>query len=124
MTQRLAARRGELRIAREDQLRVLAGLLEQWSVDLDARDAKARDPGLPGAEHVAFAAQAQILLGDAKTILRLPQDLDARRGGAAGRGAVEQGAVGARQPAPDAATQLVNLRKAEALGMLDHHHGG
>ena len=90
---------------------------------LDARDPEAGHAGLAGAEHVAFAAQAQILLGDAEAVLGLAHDLDARLGGLAERRAVEQQAGRALAPAPDAAAQLVDLREAEALGVLDHHHG-
>ena len=112
-----------VRIARQDELRVLAGGLQQRPVHLDARDAEARHAGLAGAEHVAFAAQAQILLGDAEAVLGLAQDLDARLGGLAERRAVEQQAGRALAPAADAAAQLMDLREAEALGVLDHHHG-
>ena len=90
---------------------------------LDARDAEARHAALPRAEHVAFAAQAQILLGDAEAVLGLAHDLEARLGGLAERRPVEQQAGRALAAAADAAAQLVQLRKAEALGMLDHHDG-
>ena len=46
--------------------------------------------GLPGAQHLALAAQAQILLGDAEAVFRLAQDLDAGVGDVAERGLVEQ----------------------------------
>src|ERR1043165_917101 len=101
VAQRLPALRCEGWIARQDELRVLARRLEQRPVHLDARDAKARHAGLAGAEHVAFAAQAQVLLGDAEAILGLPQNLDARLGGLAERRAVEQQAGRALAPAAD-----------------------
>ena len=50
----------------EDQPRIVAGDLQQVGVDLDARHLKARRAGLAGAEQFAFAAQLQILLGDAE----------------------------------------------------------
>src|SRR5689334_19485358 len=103
MAQRLPALRREGWVAREDQLRVLARRLEQRPVHLDARDAKARHAGLAGAEHVAFAAQAQVLLGDAEAVLGLAQNLDARLGGFAERRAVKQQAGRALAAAADAA---------------------
>ena len=36
----------------------------------------------------------------------------------------QQAGTLAAEPAPDAAAQLVQLRQAEALGMLDHHQRG
>ena len=39
--------------------------------------AQGRQAALPGAEHLAAAAQAQILLGDAEPVLGLAQDRDA-----------------------------------------------
>ena len=123
VAQRLAARRGQIRIAREDKLRVLAGGIEQGPVHFDTRDAEARHAGLAGAEHVAFTTQAQVLLCDAEAILGLAQDFDAGLGGLAERRAVEQKTGRALTPAADSSTQLMDLRQAEALGMLDHHHG-
>src|SRR5213079_2625976 len=90
VAQRFAALRGESRIARQDELRVLAGGLQQGPMRLDARDPKARHAGLAGAEHVAFAAQAQILLGDAEAVLGLAQNLDPCLGGFAEWRAIEQ----------------------------------
>jgi len=45
-------------------------------MNLNSRDPEARHSRLPHPKHVAFAAQPQILLGDAKTVLGLAQDLD------------------------------------------------
>src|SRR5262249_14235781 len=118
--QRLAALAGELRIAVEDQRGVVARGLQELAVRLDAGDAEAGHAALPGAEHVAFAAQAQVLLGDAKAILGLAHDGEPRLRGLAERRAEEQQAGRAFGAAADAAAQLVELGEAEALGMLDH----
>ena len=91
---------------------------------LEAGDAEAGQAALPRAEHVAFAAQAQILLGDAEAVFGLAQDGEPRLGGLAERRLVEQQAGRMAGPAADAAAQLVQLREAEALGVLDHHDGG
>ena len=63
---------------------------EQLAVDFEARDAEARHAALARAEHVAFAAQPQILLGDAEAVLGVAHDGEPRLGGFAERRAVEQ----------------------------------
>ena len=45
---------------------------------LEAGEAEAGQAGLAGAEHLALAAQAQILLGDAEAVLGLAHHLEAR----------------------------------------------
>ena len=90
---------------------------------LEPRDAEAGHAALARAEHVAFAAQPQILLGDAEAVLGLAQDREPRLGGFAERRLVEQQAGRMPGAAADAAAQLMELREAEALGVLDHHHG-
>ena len=89
---------------------------------LDAGDAEAGHAALPRAEHVAFAAQSQILLGDAEAVIGLAQDRKPRFRRLAERRLVEQEAGRALGAAADAAAQLMELREAEAFGMLDHHH--
>src|SRR6185437_15669858 len=74
LPQRLAALAGQRWIACEDQLRVVARGAEIFAVQLRARDAEAGQAALPRAEHVAFAAQPQVLLGDAEAVLGLAQD--------------------------------------------------
>ena len=53
-------------------------------------EAKSRQAGLLCAEHLAFAAQPQIFLGDPKTILRLAHDRDAGFGCLAKRRFIKQ----------------------------------
>ena len=91
---------------------------------LDAGDAEAGQAALPRAEQVAFAAQLQIFLGDAEAVFGFAHDRQPRLGGFAERRFVEQQAGRMARAAADAAAQLVQLRKAEALGVLDHHDGG
>src|SRR6185437_7829256 len=69
MTQRLAARRGERRIARQDERRVIARGGEELAVHVELRDLEAWHAALPGAEHVALTAQLQVLLGDAEAVV-------------------------------------------------------
>ena len=61
-----------------DQPRVVAGDLQQVGVRPRARDAEARHAGLARAEQLAFAAQPQILLGDAEAVLGLAHDRQPR----------------------------------------------
>ena len=84
---------------------------------------KRGEAGLAGAEHLALAAQAQILLGDAEAVLGLAHHLEARLRRRPERPLVEQEAGRGALAAADAAAQLVQLGKPEALGVLDHHHG-
>ena len=57
---------------------VVACRCDQLAVHLDARDAEARHAGLARAEDIAFAAQAQVLLGDAETVFGRAKDLEPR----------------------------------------------
>ena len=71
---------------------------EKAGVDVEPREAEAGRAGLAGAEHVAFAAQLQVLFGDAEAVLRLTQDFQP-----GARGFVERPPVKERQaerPAP------------------------
>ena len=65
----------------------------------------------------------QVFLGDAEAVLGVAQDREPRLGGFAERRLVEQQAGRVAGAAADAAAQLVQLREAEALGVLDHHDG-
>src|SRR3972149_1081271 len=94
MTQRLAARSRQRRIARQDQRGVVARGAEIFAVQLDARDLEAGQAALPRAEQIAFTAQAQIFLGDAEAVFGLAQNGEARLGGLAERRLVQQQAGG------------------------------
>ena len=87
-------------------------------------EAQLRQPALPRAEHLAGAAQPQILLGDAEPVLGLAQDREPPPRDLAERRLVQQEAGRGLVAAPDAAAQLVQLREAEALGVLDDHDRG
>src|SRR5947209_7542250 len=123
MAQRLPARRSQARVAREDELRILAGWLEQRAVHLDAGGPEAWQAALPGAEQVAFAALPDVLFSDAEAVVGFAQNFAARLGGLAERRTIEQQAGRALAPTPHAAAQLMDLGKPKALGVLDHHHG-
>src|ERR1700755_2675221 len=62
--QRFAAVALEFRIVLHDAQGFVAGLGDELAVYLGARDAVTGQAALPVAEHVAFAAQLQIFLGN------------------------------------------------------------
>src|SRR6185503_9679817 len=84
-------------------------------------DAEFRHAALAQAQRIAAAAEAQILLGDAEAVLGLAQDREPRLGGLAERALVEEEAGRGALAAADATAELVELRQAEALGVLDDH---
>ena len=85
---------------------------------------KAGKPALPRAEHFAAPAQPQILLGDDEPVLGPAHHIEPLPCRLGQRLAVEQDAGGWFGAAPDPAAQLMQLRQAEALGMLDDHDRG
>ncbi len=78
--------------------------------------------GLLRAEELSGAAQAQVHFGNMEAVGGFDQGADALA-----RGIVhffgDQDAVALVGAAADAAAKLVQLREAEALGLLDHHDG-
>ena len=78
-TQRLAARAGQSGIVLHDAQRFVARLGDELGVHIGARDPVAGQAALPDAQHIAFAAQFQIFLGDAKAIGGFPDDPEPRR---------------------------------------------
>src|SRR5262245_8442317 len=123
MAQRLPARGRQRRIARQYQRGVVARRADQLAVRLDAGDAEARHTGLPRAENVAFPAQLEILLGDAKAVFCLAYDVEPGLGGFAQRSLVEEQAGRVLAAASDPPAQLMELREPEAFGVFDHHDG-
>ena len=89
LAEREAARRIKVRIAVESERRVLARRVQELAVNFEPGDAEAGHAALARAEQVAFAAQAQILFGDAKAVVGLAQNGKPRLGGVAERGLVQ-----------------------------------
>src|SRR5579862_4908996 len=87
------------------------------------RKAQRRQPALLCPEHLAAAAQPQILLRDAEPIVSLAQDRDALARHGAEWTLVEQQTGRGLAATADPAAQLVKLGEAKALGVLDHHDG-
>src|SRR5262249_33727546 len=105
MTQRLSARGRERWIARQHQRGVVARGADQLAVRLDTGDAEAGHTGLPRAENVAFTAQLEIFLGDAKAVLGLAHDVEPGLGGFAQRTLVEEEAGRALAAPPEPPAQ-------------------
>ena len=114
----------ELRIDRKNVARLFMGKFQKIAVHVEPHQFETRHAGLLGAKHVALAAQMEIFLGDPEPVLRLAQDGDARLGRLPERSLVEQEAEGFFLTAPDPATQLMQLREAETLGLFDDHDVG
>src|SRR5579871_914287 len=106
---------------RERALRILARTRQQICVNVEPGEAKAGHSGLSGAEHVAFAPEFQVLLGDAEAVLGRAHDFKPRHARFAQRTPVEKEARRAAGSAADAAAELVKLGEAETLGMFDDH---
>ena len=91
-------------------------------IESDRRD----EPGLRGAEQVAGAANLEIAHGDLQTraqMRELANRFQARFRVLAERlvSLIEQIAVRLMVRTPDAAAQLVELRQAELVGVVDDH---
>ena len=76
---------------------------------------------MPCAEHLAGAAQSQILLGDAKAVFGLAQDREALPRYLTERRLIQQNAGRGLITTADPAAQLVQLREAEPFRMFHHH---
>src|SRR5688500_18104524 len=104
--------------------RLPVGYFQDVAVAYEVPGAELRQPRLPRAEEVARSTQLEIALGNREAVVRLghrPQPL-ARV--VAPRRLIEQDAVRVPLAAADPSAELVQLREAEALGVLHHHHRG
>src|SRR6266576_4676452 len=119
--QGLTARARQFGVALEDQARSVMRDGDQLFVLREIGKAQDRQAALPGPEHLAGAAQSQILLGDAETVLGLAEDREALPCYLAERRLVQQDAGRRLVAAADAAAQLMQLREHEALRVFDDH---
>ena len=116
-------RGGVLRRIAQHVFRHGARLFDQRGV-FEVGVAQERQAALPGPDEFAGAAQAQVLARDLETVGALEDHFQARARQLAQRLGIEQDAGRLRRAAADATAQLVQLRKAEALGVFDHHQAG
>src|SRR5690348_12578090 len=116
-----AARARQFWILLHDAERLVAGLRDELAVYLGSRDPIAGKATLPDAQHITFTAQLQILLGDAKSVRRFPDHAQPCFRDFAKRLLVKQKTRRGLRAAANSPTQLMQLRKPESLGILDHH---
>src|SRR5690348_10737153 len=109
--------RDELGIAREHALRFLARDEVELLVAHRIRDAERRLAALPRAEQVAHPAQSEVVPRDLEAVVGPGEDAESLRGLLPD--VAQEDAVRLLRAAPDAPAELVQLRQAEALRMLD-----
>src|SRR5204863_9837354 len=111
-------------MALEHLSRRLDRLGYELTIALEIREAQQRLTALPLAQILARPAQLEVALRDLETVRALEDDLQPVAGGLRQRVSEKQDAHALARAPADAAAQLVQLRKAEALGALDHHQRG
>ena len=99
------------------------GRAPQPGVDGKIREPQRRQAALARAQHLARAAQPEVLLRDLEAVVGARMTCEPRPGGAPSGWAVQQQAGRRPLAAPDPAAQLVQLGEPEALRLLDHDHG-
>src|SRR3954452_6471386 len=96
------------------------GAGDEIPVALEIGEAEQRLPALPFAEIFTRSAHLEVLLRNSEAIGGLEDHFQASPCVIGQRLAVEQHANTFARTAPDPAAQLVELRKSEPLGALDH----
>src|SRR5205814_3915330 len=109
----------QLRVLGDDRLRLAPRLLEDGGIAQQVRHAELGQSRLARAEELARTAQLQIGLGDLEAVVRTGHRVDPPPGLLAQAAGREQDAVRLPLAAADAPAQLVELREAEALRVLD-----
>src|SRR5687767_7044663 len=99
-----------------------ACLFENLYVADEVADSEGWNAGLARAHHFAGAANLQILLGDAEAVRGLGHDAEPLLRDCGLFVRREKHAVGLIRAAPHAPAQLMKLREAETLRVLDNHH--
>src|SRR5712692_4618013 len=105
-----------VRVAADQRLGRLLRRFDEPGVALKVGKAQQRIATLPRSQVFSRAAQLEIALRDLEAVVTLVDHLEpvARQVG-------KQNAVACAGTAPDSSAQLVQLRKAEALGAFDYH---
>src|SRR5207247_7715517 len=98
--------------------------VENLPVADEIHHAKRRHAGLPRAEEIPGAAKTQVALRDLEAVGRLGQRPEPLSRLVRERRLIEQEAVRLMAIAADTPAKLMELRQAEAFGMLDDHHAG
>src|SRR5688572_16549520 len=110
----------EPRVVLEPRHRLVARGGEQPGVAQQVRDPEGRQAGLPRAEEVAGTTLLEIRFGDAEAVRRPLEHAEPLVRLLRHPAADGEEAVAPVRPAPDPAAQLMELRQAEALGVLHH----
>ena len=99
------------------------GEFKQLAIAEEIGNAEVGKPGLTGAEELPGAAHRKVELSQLKSILGADHGIETLFGEWGNAFAGYQNAVAFRCAAADASAQLMQLRKAETLGMLHDHYG-
>ncbi len=102
--------------------RFAPGDLQQLVVAQQIANPERRQAGLARAEEVARAAELQVPLGDLEAVRRIGEGLEPGASVLREWLLVQEHAVRLVRAASDPAAQLMQLRQAETLGVLDEHH--
>ena len=102
----------------------VARLVDDPLVGFQVGEAQHGLAGLARAEEFAGAADLQVAPRDLEAVGGLAHRHQALLGDLAERALIQQQADAGRRAAAHAPAQLVQLRQAEALGVLDHHQRG
>lgn len=119
-TGRCVLRRGKIGIDAQDAIRQIAGALKQGLVLDEVCKLQPARPRLAIPKKVTWASQLQIAFGEAEAVVGVAQCLKSRLGFGRQLAEGEQArALLTRSANP--ASELVQLRQPEPLGLLDDH---
>src|SRR6266849_1439012 len=110
-----------VRVAADQRLGRLLRRFDEPGVALKVSKAQQRIATLPRSQVFSRAAQLEIALRDLEAVVTLVDHLEPVARQVRKRFVVKQNAVACAGTAPDSSAQLVQLRKAEALGAFDYH---
>ena len=108
-------------IAVEDQASVVRRRPDQIAMGDRIGQAIGRKATLFEAQRIASTTQLQIHLGDQEAVVALAQNFQPARGDVGKGRVVEKNAAALGRPTTDPTSQLMKLRQAESLGLLDDH---
>ena len=100
------------------------GEFKEGAVAEEVGDAELGEAGLARAEELAGAALLEVELGEFEAVLRGDHGIEADVGLFGDLVAGHQNAVAFGGSAADASAELVELREAEAFGVIDDHDAG
>ncbi len=115
--------RAEVGVGGGEVAGVAAGKVEEFGVAREGGGAEGGKAGLPSAEDLAHAADLEVAFGDEEAVGRFEHGAKAC-GGIGGARVGEEDAEGRARAPADAATELVELREAEAIGVFNDHERG